>query len=1740
MLLNNIQIANAYPNEKIDISFNEITPELTNARFGVRFRYFYYDTWDGKINFRRTNDYTLVSNNTDGDKISAICPTNFLNPNDLSPFRWNVGSEREYLYLTVLGGLSSVTVYPTHPFPRITKNSDSSITLDVGVISASAFGYEVQAPEFRKLVKNSNFSSFASNNPLVDTLSGYATLSNSRKNSVHSRNYNYFRIFNSASLSPNIISNSFRIDIPVVTSTNVTVDTNNQIFVLSFYNDTYSNNNFNFITNNFVTNLSCLESEALTNLGITAPYTVQAAMNDKSGGVLIELKPPLYIMKNSDITVYYETSAAIAPGGVQISKNSSNNFTVNVIPGVYPNTPVYLFNYNFVSSTKDLFTVTFVPSSNIVSQNVSSIQIETVMTENYYQNTYNMPTSNNIMFKRFIETSGDTTLLAYDPSNPSVTYISEQWFDANGKQTLVFRNNGKGNKHKVRFELQSANGAIFREEQEYEFILNKNKVVFNLILSNSTDTTAVVEANIFPTPSDEYKVKWAADPPENVIFRDRNENVLSANTLYPFQLYASVSNLGVDRTKIIMYSEEFNLSASTFWTPPVNAFGNAFLEIKGTVNDKDPTSTSSLSAFINRNGYSYRIPKLANIIWDETANDERGSLKLYTKDFSRQIKETSIYAASENYTVINAAFSTVPVPFSPKQILFNISCNVFREDFDLSSTKMFWVRQYPSTQYLFIDALKSGDTKKYRSDTYRNVFYTSSGNLSLSAIFSDLNVNYNNLFWKYSLSNGSTGTATGSSLNLMLSSASACVTLSALDATPIDGNFKKYNFSDTICFFLNTSAKSFDYIGIPTNLYVPTYEQIIGDQKGSTSKLSFTNNSYLNSQGMSAYKPCHTEVFQFSASPGFSTYVWKIGNVTYRTNNNIASIPLTYSNVSANNVVFVSAYNSVFLETDPVSIFNSASSNNSNIFREHVNFYDFPTPSFNISLTNDYVNVDKYSDTPILNCEINSNYISVGSYNASIVLSSPDFIQTKNLFGTSPIFSKTLNIGIENKDFIIKENSVNNTVVFLTGSVGLNLPGYDYCTEFVPFTSNFVNLTVYNGPNLYLYTNKNIVSAGEEIIFYNGSNVNFDTIPLSEFQSFIFDNGEGNLQTSLSAYLKTTYSSEGPKTPSLTGILSNGTIITRQWSKMIFVKNNFQEYDSAITREFYKTLTLPYSLEQTLIPANSWQFANTWNTCFDKLRTNIAYLSAACSINNINFPKADGGFLGSLFGNFKWHTNYTANSIQDTIFKDLRSAQAINSKLLIINENNVQIYNLSETPSLLYSFNRIGDGEILEIPVAIRYNSSEKRLFILDKGKSIIFVCNFDIDNPQDIQITHYWGGVGERTDRTKLNNPVDFCVDSENRLFIVDKDSYLIKVYNKNINWLKNIQLPHFSATNRPVSISETNGNICVLTEDYTITIFDYEENIINSFNVPSCSNATLNQVHEGIIYTIIGNIIEKYSFNGTKISTKTFLHPVIDLFFDQNHLYVLTKNYVYRIVDFIEIDKIIDSNEDKAGFSWDNINISESEFVTSYIYNDSFQKIKDNLDLLNSRITQRIYLDLDEYGNVINQYTNYVTPSPLSALPIFIGTNEPVLYDTVNRNIINLYRNVQELKTNIDVFYNYPNYNDDLRWLWKYHIVDFIQRPSLNKNPISWIELRSERIFGNTSLSGVSSWCSIREGIPGNHSELCWNFQYTQCNSYFPITWESTECDAECSHVFSWEDLEKNCCRVPDFVFGDCVSVC
>lgn len=1742
MILNSASSDLNFPSEKIDITINTVDTVEDNARVGVRFRHFYYNTLDSKLNFSVASSYGLVSD--DGsESLSAFQPLNFLSPSDFNPYRWNVGNYNEYLYVSYNGGLSGVTVWPTHPYPRIIKTNNNTLSVETFLALASAFDGEVKTPQYREIVRDSNYFQLSSSPAFLTTsTTGYVYASRGVKGYEIGFNRNFLRTFSRKSLSRNLIDNSIQIEVPVVTSKVVLDDTENQIFRLQFFDDNASSKRTSNGVKSVSTSLRTLTNTVLEDLGITYPYANSASYNNATGALSITFKAPLFINKFDYITACYETSTTVPTlynSKIRIVPTTTNNFTIT------SEIPVYFWNYRFRAASPasvvntDAYTINFQSSSFTISDNYSSVDVRSVMVDNYYQNQFSIVSSevSGLLAQRFVEENNEQSLSALLVGNGGI-YKTNQWMPAG--YDMRFFNSGLGDRYGVKIQLSSFTGAIYQQQESIDLLLNKKNIIFNLNLQESGETSAHCVATIFPSPAENgYGYKWAAIPPENVVFRNLDGDELSQDVLYENEFEAQVFNLGVDKTEIVLYSQEYDTSASTFWFPPSTVVNNMYLELKGEVQDFNQNSSGTVSAFCNRGGFSYRVPVDATIIWNEAGNDSRANLDFYTKS-NLLIDKGTAYASSNDYSLVDVSISSIPVEQYPHNILFDVNCNLFRNDFSMNASKLFFIREYPSKDYININATSASNTQIISSSAFKNKILTSPATLSLTADYPNLITDSSMIFWNITNSNGVNIVSSGDFATFSLSTISACVTVSAISATPFEGNFKAYNFVDSICFYVLSATPEFNYIAFPENQYSPiqTAASITNNYQCGLADEIF--NIYNNTNGMTAYKSCHTENFYFSATPGFDLYVWNVGDIVKESTSNKVVIPVTYQNVSATGNVSVTAYNSIFIKEDSATVFNSASSDGGNLFKQPIVFYDFPTPSLSISMDNDYYNIDKYSETPEITYEFDSGYQDIQGYTLNLVLSSSNFFQTKVISDKKSIANTLLKIGLENSDFIINENSLNFCNVYLSGNVVVNMNGFDFCAETKPVSSNIIPLTAYNGPNLELYCLKNVVSSGEVVWFYNGSNANFASGNSSQFVSFIFDNGDGTLQTTTSAYITASYISQGVKSPSMTGVTFAGQQFEQVWDRMVYVKNSFDSYDSSISRGFSQDITLPYSLRDVLVKPNDWQYASVINSSFEKLKTNLDYLSSSCSTNNITFPKAYGGFLGSKYGNFKWNTKYSATGLGNSHFKELKCVQYVNDKILVLNGTNIEVYTFDEKPELLYSFNRIGDGETLENPTKLYYSSTSNRLYILDSGKLIMFVCEFDIDSPSQIKLTHYWGGTGDINAGTKLNDPVDFCLDSSQNLYILDGDSLMIKVYNANLNWTKNINLTTI-VDSKPSSIDCDGSNTFIITSISGITAVTDLNTVQAYIQVNNSKKSFFNQLHSGILYVISGDRLLKYMKNGTFVSEKVMSFDISYLTCDSNHLLVVGDKCISKNVDFVEIDKIINNLESLSGFSWNSIYVSENELVSDYVYNDSFKKIFDNIKLLNSRIESQLILNYDEFGSTISQYTTGATLSSLATPEIFIATNEPVLYDTINRSITLLYNSLETVKENIMFNSITPNNNNNLQWIWKYHYIDRIQKPTLNKNPVTWRELRSDKIIGNTQLSGTSAWYVIRDGnVGGNHSEICWNYQFIQGNSYFPLQWRSTENNSISGHTFTWNDLEKNCCVTPDYIFTDCVSSC
>ena len=286
--------SSGYINELVQVNFNEVDPPLENARIGTRFYHFYYDTWNEKINFSNTTIDTLTGDDDwyrtiieDSDTYSknyiltgleiddeilpdnfsyAISPSIFGNPNDYQKLLWQVNGNREFLYFNYLAGTGAGSIYPSHVYPKITKIDNNTLLVSACMMPATGFDGLVTYTDFKQRVAAQPSVLIGLPNLLSATNFGTRVhtpyVSKTRINKVLGSNKNFIRNYYVKSVGKNIIANSFKIEVPVLTSkVDPEVDEVNG-YILTFTTGDVRQQDKRIYTTG--RNLSCLESEDLS------------------------------------------------------------------------------------------------------------------------------------------------------------------------------------------------------------------------------------------------------------------------------------------------------------------------------------------------------------------------------------------------------------------------------------------------------------------------------------------------------------------------------------------------------------------------------------------------------------------------------------------------------------------------------------------------------------------------------------------------------------------------------------------------------------------------------------------------------------------------------------------------------------------------------------------------------------------------------------------------------------------------------------------------------------------------------------------------------------------------------------------------------------------------------------------------------------------------------------------------------------------------------------------------------------------------------------------------------------------------------------------------------------------------------------------------------------------------------------------------------------------------------------
>lgn len=1181
----------------------------------------------------------------------------------------------------------------------------------------------------------------------------------------------------------------------------------------------------------------------------------------------------------------------------------------------------------------------------------------------------------------------------------------------------------------------------------------------------------------------------------------------------PINVY--VNNLGVDRTTLTLYMEEYDLSGSVTWYPTASAmWKNINLIIKPDINDNNYINYTSMTAFCVYNGLNYRVPLDANISWKETLHNSLGEFHL--KDHNRNdMIENVIYPAIYNNSVIAPSIQTVKTSNNPVLVPFNINCNITNRLYNLVTDKLLSYRQFPSNNFSII---LSADNGTYiDSKDFKNTFFTSSANAVLLANVNSVSAVPTNVNW--TINNVS---YSGLSVNVPVIS-SICASVTAFDAKPYIGNFNTYNFTENMCVFLLTALQPFDYISFPKYVGSPQIELNV-------------NNYFLSSFGLTSYNvPCINNSIVFSASPGFDTYVYEVTNGPSLTSNaSIFYYPIDNTVLSANSAlpINVKAYNQYFSPEDGITVYNSASSDESNIYRQQLRFIDIPTFTATLSSNGNHFHVTKPLD--FVDFELNIQPLQIKDVTYDLVVDDGLSVYPIHLTGNGNKINYIDRFTTDpTRVLSIRENVDTTFNVYASGTAFVTIGNSSMCPIKKSFTTNTINVSAFDYPALDIYVNKSILSSGEI--------VNISTaFPQSCFYyNFQLDDGLGNIHSfTHNTVITAVYTSAGTYSPSVTSFNSLYPPSQKVYTDLLLVKNVFEDYNDKLTRHIPDNITLPYN--NIGIAANEWQFAEVYNDQVEKIFTNLDTIKNNYTIVNPDFPKINVGWFGERRSVVKWRFDDSYKTeYQNYILKDLKDLCFYKDNFVLLADNKISFRNDDINLTEVFNIYRIPDAELFTNPNKILINGDI--LYLLDIELKKVFVFNIDFDN-HAVTFTHYWGGVGKKDSRTRLNNPTDFKLDNDGNLFIVDKDSGNIKIYNKYLNWTSSIILSDYGIHDLPIAMDRFQDNTYILTDNKQIIVLNKSLELINILNNIEGTSLVIPDNKSYRILTYSDNILYLYYLNGTYLGKQVFdaVKSINAIKVKNKEIYIVCDGLILKMLDYLQTFSVFTNNYSMSSWDMSACEILPSEFVSDIVFNNSFIKIKNNLDNLKNDISDKFVYRVDALGNFITQTLAPINSNEIPSLTSLqlLGTNEVVNYETINRNFNIINDNINAIRQMIDVRVECVT-SSDIIWIWDYHRISSPQFTSKAKNPFTWAELIKTQSAINPAISGIT-WDNISFVNPAvdNQFPICWVWEQMSCQCIHPLKWEQIMPGTR--YERTWEDLEDNCCQQPREIFDNCIDLC
>ena len=308
---------------------------------------------------------------------------------------------------------------------------------------------------------------------------------------------------------------------------------------------------------------------------------------------------------------------------------------------------------------------------------------------------------------------------------------------------------------------------------------------------------------------------------------------------------------------------------------------------------------------------------------------------------------------------------------------------------------------------------------------------------------------------------------------------------------------------------------------------------------------------------------------------------------------------------------------------------------------------------------------------------------------------------------------------------------------------------------------------------------------------------------------------------------------------------------------------------------------------------------------------------------------------------------------------------------------------------------------------------SQNKLFVLDGTLNRVASYNVDFTDPVPLDLFLTWGGFGTSKSTQGFSKPNDICIDMFDNVWVADTGNKCIKGYSNTGTWLITI-IDSNLRLSPPISITtDSDNNLHCLTQT-GVRVYSQEGTFVFEYTFTDTVGKDtkplkINSNHnKEMIYIVFNNTVARYFRNGVYagrlIDNKTCATNIKDVYQDEyRNTLVISGDKILKYVDLMELESI-KSSLPESYWPLNNLFIHSDEYVQNWVYNKSFQRLWDNIELFRGSL----------YFNETS-CKGYKAPI-YSKEQIIIGQNEIVTSAVVNRSIEYLWSNFKSLLSYFD----------------------------------------------------------------------------------------------------------------------------